>query len=150
MIKTILATYLISFSAYAGDINQAVILAGSILDEASRNSSSNNPGIFKQIRNTLASSDLAWPQHGSDFTNCSATTLAYVVPSTAPRTIFLCQRIVHAAEVAIAQTLIHEAAHLYLGNTDECAATAIEVVAMEDSGVGLAYKNSYISSCLGN
>ena len=107
--------------------------------------------FFNEIAGILAYSPIVWPEPDiEEFDLCMEDSgiLAFVVPDFSEN-IFLCGRLVSLPDLslkALGQILIHESVHL-AGYRDECAATLIEVRAMQRSGQGLAFRNGYMDKC---
>jgi hypothetical protein len=131
-------------------INNGVVRADSILkktEEYLANQTAEVRQIITSTHEHLRGAVVNWSKPGYDFKGCTDNVLAFVLPLRMEQVIYLCSVLAYSNNVkAIAQTLIHESAHLS-GFRNECAASVIEVLAMLSSGEGLAYENSYLDDC---
>lgn len=131
------------------DADESRRVALEILTKATTNATINGQvaasTAFQKVQDGLKQSTLSWPRDGYDFTKCTNTqeqglTLAYVMDDRENK-IYLCATLKHRTNPFIAQTLIHQTAHL-LGYHDECDATMVEVGAMRWSHQGLVYRHN--------
>jgi|CXWL01.1.fsa_nt_gi hypothetical protein len=129
-----------------GNIRAGIENSHSILNTAREKSSGNWRSIFTNVQGRLNGTTVTWPNRGQDFKACRANTLAFVIRGI--NKIHLCAGLAHGGQSAnyLAQTLIHEGAHL-AQFWNECEATKVEVNAMRVSGVGLAFRNGYMAKC---
>ena len=129
-------------------LEMAKNLALTILSDAAAATEPAQRTIFKTLMVALESAKLDVPEPGKDLKQCQReqNVLAFVMTSE-PHTIHLCQRaLAKGQKKSLAQILIHETSHV-AGVYDECQATRIEVAAMRDSRVGLAFHNGYMGRC---
>ncbi len=101
---------------------------------------------FAAISAALSHAEVVWKETG-DYPACGAKTMAYVL-GREPR-IHLCAIVMRHPDFgvdALAQTLIHEGAHL-AGFRRECDATKLEIAAVRFVTDGLAYRNAYMPGC---
>jgi hypothetical protein len=110
----------------------------------------NSPGAvladkFRVMASILAKAPLMAATAGHEFKTCTSDTVAFTEPRSS-RAIFICEALRTQEPLVIAQTLIHESAHL-AGYATECQATTMEAAAMTLSGVGLAVRNEYMDQC---
>lgn len=128
-----------------------------ILGEAAQGATGNWPELLQRTAGALEAAKVRWPEPGEDLGKCREKRNTYAYASSiwpfGGNTINLCARIAHRPGIRrelLAQIFIHEAVHLLSGYSgDECAATAVEVYAMERSGEGLASDNAYMADCPG-
>jgi hypothetical protein len=86
-----------------------------------------------------------YPKEGKDFLFCREGVLGYVYMGSS--VIQVCAIMLDSFdEKAIAQNIIHEAAHV-AGYRNECVATAVEIMVMRDATGSLAYENDYMADC---
>ena len=128
------------------NINAGIQQSDSILTLARVNSSGNWRSIFTNVQGRLNGTKVTWPNRGQDFKVCGANTLAFVIRGV--NKVHLCARLAYGGQSInyLAQTLIHEGAHL-AQYWNECEATRVEVNAMRVSGVGLVFRNGYMANC---
>ena len=130
--------------ASAATVGSAQALAKSIVRKAHSNASvSGLRSLYSSIY-TKVSNPILLPAKGKDFELCRGAMVAYTVPRLSPY-IYLCARSLYFDELGVAQTLIHEAAHL-AGYINECDATRIERAAMRSAGY-TPYTNDYVTPC---
>jgi hypothetical protein len=143
--KFVLIAIFLFATSFAHAKYKEQITASAILRVAAASSPKNLKAVFNTMAIILDTVPVLIAPDGREFTRCGETTLAYVVPGLS-RSIHLCKLVLAESHNSIAQTLIHEAAHL-AGYMNECDATILEVAAMKSSGVGLAYRNGYMDRC---
>lgn len=102
--------------------------------------------VLNQLFNKLKTVRLNVPDMGYDFTTCQPNTLAYVEMYIDNNTINLCYLSLIGTTEKLAQTLIHESAHL-IGHEDECDASRIELLVFRLANKPLVYRNNYLESC---
>jgi hypothetical protein len=100
---------------------------------------------FRLMASILAKARFMAAPAGHEFRTCGPDVVAFTEPRSS-RDIFICGALRRQEPLVIAQTLIHESAHL-AGYATECQATVMEAAAMTLSGVGLAVKNEYMDQC---
>lgn len=123
----------------------AYSIADSLLLKASQMSSL---GYFKEnyinMRKALSEATLRYPDEYSDFEKCTFGAQAFTPRNT--KSIGICQLLLASEVQLIAQTLIHESAHL-VGHFDECEATELELAAIKESSFKVPYDNDYVEPC---
>jgi hypothetical protein len=122
------------------------VTAMAILNIAAEKANNNSlKTMFLRMSSKLRIADYKIPPEGKEFVKCSEATLAYTVPALS-NTIYICNLLRSKSPGVIAQSLIHEAAHL-VGYNNECDATRMEMAAMNISGLGIAFSNGYVKEC---
>jgi hypothetical protein len=147
---SVLANFVTLFmptSAFADKASDAKILAVKTLQAAvaSGGGSENLKAGFKRALEVLEPAPIFSAPHGRDYGYClkDPKTIAFV-----PRDgdIYVCKKALKLSTEALAQSLIHEAAHV-AGYKSECDATKLEVYAMKLAGKEIAVENKYFKSC---
>ncbi len=132
-------------------IDDGVAIAKDILQQAEQNTDDADwKRLFQKLYKRIATNGVSVIHHESpseDFVGCTDNTIAFTQAGLHPRDIYICQLAFdQGGATAMAQTLIHEAAHL-IGFSNECQATKIERGAMLISDYGVQYRNGYFTSC---
>jgi hypothetical protein len=107
----------------------------------------NKTRIMKMIRE-FKKSHITWNNEFKKYRFCSEDALAYAIPSlgrNVPR-IVICPDLYLQSEAILTQVLIHEAAHTVFPGK-ECAASIIEVFALEFSNINYPIKSGYWDRC---
>jgi hypothetical protein len=143
--KFILVVLFMFATSSAHAVYKEQIAAAQILRVAAARVPSGLQMTFLKMANILDNATILIAPEGTEFTRCGESTLAYVVPALS-RSIHLCRLGTTRPATEIAQTLIHEAAHL-VGYMNECDASTFEAAAMIQSGLGLSYRNGYMDRC---
>lgn len=143
--KFILVAFILCATALAQAGYKPQATASNILRVAAVKGPESLQLAYRKMATLLDKTAILVAPEGTEFTRCTENTLAYVMPAIS-RSIHLCRLALAQSEKAIAQTLIHEVAHL-IGYMNECDATILEVTAMRTSGRGLAYENGYMAQC---
>ena len=128
------------------NMEKARTIAQQIAYRAMLNSHLENHEIIKKVYLKIGSVRFNTPDYGYDFTSCAPMTLAYVEMYKDPNTINLCHLSLIGSIEKLAQTLIHESAHL-IGLEDECDASRVELLLFRLSRSPLVYKNNYLNQC---
>lgn len=107
-----------------------------------------NNDLFVTVFKSLEGANIVYPKPGYDFQGCSEGVLAFVlfIGGQPQNNMYLCSLVFGKETRGIAQTIIHESAHV-AGLSNECHATIVEVAAMRLSGRGLSFQNGYMSEC---
>lgn len=97
--------------------------------------------VFDRMYEKLEKARLMTTPVGERWKHCGANDLAFAFAGGDE--IYLCSKYYDKDAVGRGQIMIHEAAHL-IGRKDECAATKLELDAMQHSQVGIAFLNGYL------
>lgn len=90
------------------------------------------------------------PSRFPELDGCSEATMAFTQAqfygTVRFKEIHICRGLLQHSEKAIAQVLIHEAAHI-AGYGTECAATEVALLVMNLSGIGSQFESDYLEEC---
>lgn len=102
--------------------------------------------VIENIYQKISEVKFNTPDFGHDFTTCTPQTLAYVEMYKDAYTINLCHLSLIGSIDKLAQTIIHESAHL-IGFEKECDASKIELLVYKLGQRPLNYRNNYLNNC---